>query len=533
MLVLVYFWVKNYNYMLIWQYLLIFIGTSIFSYLLTHLVIRFAFRFKIVDYPDRERKIHKKVTPLMGGVAIFMIFFIAIFVFLPQLLVGDLSINHWLGFAIGSLVLMIGGVLDDRYNLPAHVQIIFPIIASVLPILGGVRIEHLSGPGGDIFNISSFLSAILIIFWLLAMMYTTKLLDGVDGLVSGLGLIGALVIFVFTSTTQYFQADIALAALLLAAAILGFFILNFYPAKIFLGEGGSLFIGYALGVLAIISGGKIAIALLIMALPMMDVAWTILRRLYKGKNPFHFADRDHLHHRLLKIGLSSIQTVFVFYVFALLFGLAALFLQSQGKFLALLILLVIMLSLIIFFNLWEKRRRPKLLLHICCAPCAAYITKYSLLPRFEVVWYFYNPNLSSLEEYNRRLAAAERAAKIIGVKLIAAPYHHEAWRDMVRGRELDAERGKRCQLCYKERLEAAYRLAVDKKFDYFSTSLLSSPYKDSAAIIDICRDLSKKANPIFLEEDFQADRSFYKSLSWSRENGIYLQKYCGCEFSFR
>lgn len=519
--------------MLFWQYLLIFIIFTLISWGLSFLVIKLATYYQIFDYPDNKRKFHQKAMPLGGGMAIYLSFFLAIFLLLPYLLAGGLKLSHWLFFAFGGLVLMIGGFLDDRFNLPARLQIFFPIIASILPIIGGVKIEYMSSPGGSILTIPSLLSMALIIIWLLAMMYATKLLDGVDGLVSGLGLIGALVIFIFTSSNQYFQPDIALAAFILSASILGFLILNFHPAKLFLGEGGSLFIGYALGVLAIISGAKIAIALLIMALPMMDLVWTIIRRLCRGQNPFSFSDRDHLHHRLLKIGFSVRQTVFIFYFFALVFGLAALFLQSQGKFIALVLLIIIMLSLIIFFNFWEKNNRPKLLLHICCAPCAAYITKHSLMPRFKVVWYFYNPNLSSLAEYDRRLEAAKRAAKIIGVELIAVPYHHDDWRDMVEGRELDPEGSKRCYLCYRERLESVFRLAVKRKSTYFSTSLLSSPYKNKEAIFSICQDLEQKGQVRFLAEDFQVDRAFYKSLAWSKENGIYLQKYCGCEFSLR
>ena len=129
------------------------------------------------------------------------------------------------------------------------------------------------------------------------MMYTTKLLDGVDGLVSGLGVIGGFVIFLFTATTNYFQPDIALASAIFGGASLGFLIFNWHPAKIFLGEGGSLLIGYILGVLAIISGGKIAIALLILGIPILDVLWTIIRRLLKKQNPFKFSDKLHLHHR--------------------------------------------------------------------------------------------------------------------------------------------------------------------------------------------------------------------------------------------
>ena len=511
----------------------IFILIFALSFLLTLGVRRLALFLGVLDRPDGVRKIHGRAVPLMGGLAVFLAFFIGLFIVRDSLLVGNLEISHWLGFLAGAFILMVGGFLDDKYNLAPRWQIVFPILAALSPIIGGVGIEKLSNPLGGFFVVPTILSALLIIFWLLGMMYTTKLLDGVDGLVSGLGLIGALVIFLFTSTTQYFQPDIAMAAWIFAAACAGFLVLNFNPARIFLGEGGSLFIGYVLGVLAIISGGKIAIALLIMGLPILDVIWTIVRRLLKGKNPFRFADRQHLHHRLLDLGLSPRQTVAIFYFFAAAFGLSSLFLQSRGKLLALASLLLIMLALVIFFSWWERKRRPSLFFHICCAPCAAYSTWKLLLPHYQVVWYFYNPNLSSLAEYDRRLAAAKRAAKIIGVKLIAAPYRHEAWRDLVRGREVDEERGARCQLCYRERIKAAYDFARQGNYRYFSTSLLASPYKDSESIRAICRELSVEGGPEFLDKDFQAEDSFRASLAWAREHGLYLQKYCGCEFSFR
>ncbi len=145
--------------------------------------------------------------------------------------------------------------MDDKYNLAPQQQIIFPLLAIALLIFGGVGIERISNPFGGQIDLDSFafISQGLLIVWALGMMYTTKLLDGVDGLVSGVGAIGALVIFLFTLTTRYFQPDIALAAVLLLGSLSGFLIFNWHPAKIFLGEGGSLLIGYILGVLAIIS----------------------------------------------------------------------------------------------------------------------------------------------------------------------------------------------------------------------------------------------------------------------------------------
>ena len=189
------------------------------------------------------------------------------------------------------------------------------------------------------------------------MSYTTKLLDGIDGLVSSIGLVGSLVIFLFTLTTRWYQPDIAFAALMLAAACCGFLVLNWHPAKIFLGDGGSLFIGFMLGVLSIISGGKIAIALLIMGVPILDVAWTILRRLLKGKNPFKSADRQHLHFRLLDAGLGQRATVLVFCLTSAIFGLSGLFLQSKGKVYSLVALTIVMLAIITLFAFLDNRKK--------------------------------------------------------------------------------------------------------------------------------------------------------------------------------
>ncbi|PKM87410.1 hypothetical protein CVU83_03050 [Candidatus Falkowbacteria bacterium HGW-Falkowbacteria-2] len=510
---------------------LFFILIAVFSYLLTLGVMRLAMFFVVVDRPDGLRKLQTRPIPLLGGLAIFIAFFVGLYSARTVLLSGNLEISHWLGFLVGGLILMIGGFLDDKYNLSPRVQILFPIMAALAPILGGVSIVRLSNPLGGVIEVPMMVSALLIILWLLGMMYTTKLLDGVDGLVSGLGVIGALVIFLFTSTTRYFQPDIAVAAWIFAAACLGFLVLNYNPAKVYLGEGGSLFIGYVLGVLAVISGGKIAIALLIMGLPILDVAWTIVRRLLGGKNPFRFADRRHLHHRLLDLGLSPRQTVGVFYTFAAVFGLSGLFLQSKGKLLALIVLLSMMLIVVVFFSWWERKRRPSLLLQVCCAPCASYSTLMLLKPKYRVTWYFYNPNLSSLEEYDKRLEAVKRAAKIIDVKLIAVPYEHTAWQEMVEGREKDVERGERCLLCYRERLVKAYDFANDK-YDYFSTSLLASPYKDGEAIRRMSREVATGKTQ-FLDVNFQANDGFRKSIAWAKEHDLYLQKYCGCEFSLR
>lgn len=314
-----------------------------------------AVRLGITDKPD-DRKIHAREVPLLGGLAIFAGFFIILYFVHGHLLTGNLLPRHWLGFFIGGCFLMIGGWLDDKYNLKPIQQIIWPILAIISVIVCGVEIEKITNPFGGYFYLGA-MSAVLIALWLLGMMYTTKLLDGLDGLVAGMTAIGALVIFLFTMSPKYYQPDIGLAALILAGTCLGFLFFNWHPAKIFLGEGGSLFLGFSLGVLAIISGGKIAIALLVMGLPILDVAWTILRRLAAGKNPFKFADRKHLHFRLLNMGLGVKKSVLFFYAISIIFGLAALFLQSKGKLLALAALLFIMILVVMFFAYLDRKRK--------------------------------------------------------------------------------------------------------------------------------------------------------------------------------
>ncbi|MEA1962972.1 MAG: MraY family glycosyltransferase [Patescibacteria group bacterium] len=336
---------------------------------------KIALNLKIVDSPDKKRKFHKKNIPLLGGIAIFISFFCGLFLARNYLLAGNLEASHWLGFFIGGAILMLGGFLDDKYSLSPGKQIIFPIFAAIVAIIGGIGIEKITNPlggflyldaykislliwDGVIYNIVLF-SDLLVFLWLIGMMYTTKLLDGVDGLVAGIVGIGALITFLFTMTTMYYQPDIGMAALILAAACFGFLVFNWHPAKIFLGEGGSLFLGYALGILAIISGGKIAIALLVMGIPILDVVWTIIRRIFEGKNPFKISDRKHLHFRLLDIGLSQRTTVAIYYAIAGMFGLSALFLQSMGKLFALVLLIIIMLVIVISFYKLDKKQEKK------------------------------------------------------------------------------------------------------------------------------------------------------------------------------
>ncbi len=505
---------------------------SIFlSLLLTFLIKKLALKLNLVDKADLNRKFQRKGIPLAGAWSIFLSLTIVSLIYFKYLVQGDLNVYHWLGVFLASLLIMIGGTLDDRYKLKAFYQLLFPLIAIVIILLAGVEISQLSPPFDGLLSLKfwSYLKYLFIVLWLLAMMYSTKLLDGIDGLVGGLGAISAIIIFLFTSLTNYYQADIAFFSLVLFGASLGFLAYNFSPAKIYLGEGGSLLIGFLLGLISIISGAKIAIALLIMGLPLLDLFWTIVRRLIAKKNPFKYADRMHLHHRLLDFGFSHKQICLLYYAITFIFGISALFLQTRGKIYALLILFILMFCIIIFFYYLTKK--PKLLFHICCAPCASYISLNHLKKKYDLTWYFDNSNLSSLSEYEKRLNLVKQVALENDIKLITAPYNNQIWLESVKDRKQDKEKGQRCQICYSQRLKSTYDLAHKENYNYFASSLIISPYKDREKIREISEALVKDKKTSFLDFDLDLNDISKKSIKLAKDNDWYCQNFCGCCYS--
>lgn len=173
----------------------------------------------------------------------------------------------------------------------------------------------------------------------------------------------------------------------------------------------------------------------------------------------------------------------------------------------------------------------KLLLQICCAPCGTYISRDRLAPRYELTWYFCNPNLVSLEEYEKRLAAVKLMAAKFSWPLIVEPYDHTAWSKLAACRANDPERGERCRQCYRLRLAQTAQLAKERGFDLFGTTLLVSPYKDAAAIMAIGQELAGDYGVEFLAEDFQEADGYRRSQELARTLGLYRQKFCGCEYS--
>lgn len=340
--------------------MLFFLTSFILAYVLTYKVKILALKNNLIDVPDSDRKIHNTAKPLLGGLAIFLSFSLVILLaakIVPLALTKGVSDISIFALVLGGLIIMIGGYLDDKYKLPAWQQLIAPILAVLVVMMCGVKVSVITNPLGGLVDLTfwqinlggwgslAIISMLVTFLWLLGMIYTTKLLDGLDGLASGVGLIGSLIIFALTQFTPFYQPSVGLLAIIMAGAILGFLIWNWHPAKIFLGEGGSLYIGFVLGVLSIISGSKIATTLLVMGIPILDVAWVIIRRLILNKKSLAAADKQHLHHRLLDVGFSHKQAVIFLYVLTGSFGLTALFIGSRGKLITLSILLLVMVVL--------------------------------------------------------------------------------------------------------------------------------------------------------------------------------------------
>jgi UDP-GlcNAc:undecaprenyl-phosphate GlcNAc-1-phosphate transferase len=347
-------------------YFIYFFLALVLALVVTPLVRHLAVRLKCVDLPRPPRNLHSRPIPKLGGLAVFIAFILALCAYLTF---GDPDFNiiplkFFAAIGIGAAILMVGGYLDDRYDLPAKYLWIFPAIAALVVVYAGigVGITFISNPFGGPISLKFAVlgipaSAIFVWFWMVGMMFTTKFLDGIDGLTGGISCIAGFALFLLSLGPTVNQPMTATLAIIFCGALIGYLVYSFHPATIFFGEGGSTLTGFILGALSIILGGKIATALLVMGIPILDVAWVITQRVISRRSPF-IGDRLHLHFRLLDLGFSQRQTVLILYAISALFGLTAVYLQSFGKLVALLILFTVMIGLgVAVVSLYKKRAR--------------------------------------------------------------------------------------------------------------------------------------------------------------------------------
>jgi UDP-GlcNAc:undecaprenyl-phosphate GlcNAc-1-phosphate transferase len=289
----------------------------IVSVLATPAIIRFALREGVLDKPN-DRKPHDKAVPNIGGTAVFAGVITAIFVcfpFLPEQLRPD-EIYAVLGISLGASLIFIVGLFDDLFGLRPARKFLFQILIAAAGILFGIKIGFLSGIGDNYIYLKQPATVLLTILWVTALVNAVNLIDGLDGLASGISAIAAIA-FLILGLMQGQIAAALLAAAVLGACI-GFLPFNFHPAKIFLGDSGSLLLGYLLATTSIVGPFKTTTALtvvlpiLILGLPIFDTSYAIWRR-WKAHKKVYEPDTEHVHHKLHKRGLSHRATVLTLY----------------------------------------------------------------------------------------------------------------------------------------------------------------------------------------------------------------------------
>lgn len=306
-----------------------FIIALIIALAMTPLVKKFAFKVGAIDKPN-HRKVHTRIMPRLGGLAIYIAFVGAYFMlspFIPDNLLRAQDVNMINALLVGGTIIIVLGALDDRFELSAKVKLLGQIAAACVVVFGfGVKIDLLNIPFGETMQpIAGWISIPLTILWIVGVTNAINLIDGLDGLAAGVSGISIATIVVMASLMG-FQPVILLSTLLLGG-IVGFLVFNFHPAKIFMGDSGSLFLGFSLATLSMLGFKQVTIVsfvtpLLIIGVPLSDTFFAIVRR-WVNKRPIFAPDKGHLHHRLRDLGFSHRRTVLIIWAVAAVFGVLA------------------------------------------------------------------------------------------------------------------------------------------------------------------------------------------------------------------
>lgn len=300
----------------------------IISFALTPIVMRLAHKIGAIDIPKDERRMHHKPIPRLGGLAIFIGCIISILLFaeLTQQLIGIL---------IGAAIIVAVGIVDDVHPLGAGVKLIMQILSALVAVWNGVVIETIANPlpfGGDYLNFGIWAIPITVI-WIVAVTNSVNLIDGLDGLADGVSTIGALTMLIIA----LLMGDIPMAIICgaMVGACVGFIPFNRNPAKTFMGDTGSTFLGYMLATVSVIGLFKFyavisfVVPFIILGFPIFDTCSAFTRRILKGQNPMK-PDRSHTHHKLIDMGMNQKQAVATLYMVATVLGLCAVMIVSHG-----------------------------------------------------------------------------------------------------------------------------------------------------------------------------------------------------------
>ena len=325
-----------------------FIVSFAFTFATTPLVRRFAFKIGAIDIPKDNRRMHKKPTPRIGGLAIIFGFTVATLCFAQpsRQLYGTLA---------GAAIIAVMGVIDDCKNLPAKLKFVIQIIAALVVVFAGdIKIDVFTNPNflsdNPYWVLPEWLSVTLTVIWIVFITNAVNFIDGLDGLAAGVSAIMSIsLVFISIRVGEY---PIAILGIALMGSCFGFLPFNFNPAKIFMGDTGSTFLGFMLATLSIQGVFKsyavisFAVPLLILGLPLFDALFAMIRRILRGQSPMT-ADRGHLHHRLVDMGFSQKQTVFILYAISGVLGITAVLLAESGVLRALLLVICVLILLLI------------------------------------------------------------------------------------------------------------------------------------------------------------------------------------------
>ncbi len=334
-------------------FLLVVLGVAVaVSFLLTPVAMRIARLVGAIDAPDHARRVHRLPVARLGGLAVGTTF---VAVGIAAVAIGrDAGLVRWppvrdaqlTVLFLGVAVAVVLGAIDDRWQVRARWQLLWQLGLAAIAIAGGVLFTRIANPfqilgpalGANLdfrdllpFDILGYPAApaLLTALWIVGMINSINWIDGLDGLSTGVSLIAAVTLGIVSITVTPIDPMVGLLCMVLAGSLAGFLPWNFHPARIFIGTGGVMAVGFALAVLSILGTAKVAVALLILGVPIIDTFWIIIRRIVSGSSPFE-PDRGHLHHRLLDLGLTHRGAVLLIYGLSIALGIAGLVLSSSG-----------------------------------------------------------------------------------------------------------------------------------------------------------------------------------------------------------
>ena len=319
-------------------------------------------KFNIADHPS-ERRINTKPVPRAGGLAVaaaFALIGTLLVIFSAQLGLSagtgsaELTSSGAAALLLGTVIAGVIGLIDDRYDLRARWQIIGQFLIALIPIAFGLRITFISNPlgAGDLLFPDAIALGVTI-FWTLGMQNSMNFIDGLDGLSGGISLFAAVTLGVIALPTSPLLAALSFT---LAGALAGFLRFNFYPASIYMGTSGILAVAYALAVLALLGTAKVAAALLILGVPIIDALFVIVGRIAAGRSPYT-PDESHIHRRLLSYGFSHRGSVLVLYALTAALSILALLLTGSATLYAFMGLLVVLGGVIAYLSRATERTR--------------------------------------------------------------------------------------------------------------------------------------------------------------------------------